>query len=95
MDLDREISIDTVVYRIGAIDLDPNSPPFDVLHPNTMWWDVTLDRPYEGAQAIGLPYAVGAKFVGAPWIVTLPTDLIWLKNDTYCLPCYPLTCKGG
>ena len=95
MDLDREIAIDTVVYRIVAIDLDPNSPPFDVLHPNTMWWDVTLDRPYEGAQAIGLPYAVGAKFVGAPWIVTLPTDLIWLKNDTYCLPCYPLTCKGG
>jgi hypothetical protein len=94
MDLDREIAIDTVVYRIVAIAPDPNSPNFDVLHPNLMWWTVTLDRPYESAVANGLPYAVGAKFVGAPWMVTVPTNIIWLKNDTYCLPCYPLTCKG-
>ena len=34
--------------------------------------------------------AVGAKFVGAPWMVTIPTNLVWLINDQYCLPCYPL-----
>jgi hypothetical protein len=95
MDLDREIAIDAVVYRIVAIAPDPNSPNFDALQPNSMWWTVTLDRPYESAVANGLPYAVGAKFVGAPWMVTMPTNLIWLKNDTNCLPCYPLTCKGG
>lgn len=94
-DLNREISIATVIYRIVAIALDPSSPSYDPLHPDSMWWDVTLDRAYEGAAATGLPYAVGAKYVGAPWIVTVPTDLIWLKNDTYCLPCYPVTCKGG
>ena len=93
-DIDREISIDTVIYRIVAIALDPSSPSYNALNPDSMWWDVTLDRPYEGAAATGLPYAVGAKYVGAPWIVTVPTDLIWLKNDTYCLPCYPVTCKG-
>jgi hypothetical protein len=55
-----------------------------------MQWRVTLDRPYEGAAGYKLKYAVGAKFIGAPWIVTVPTNLVWLKNDTYCLPCYPL-----
>lgn len=90
LDLDREIVIETVVYRIVAITRDPGSPNFDVLRPNSMWWRVTLDRPYEGAKATGLPYAVGVKFVGAPWMVTVPTNLIWLKNDKYCLPCYPL-----
>lgn len=94
-DTGREISIDTVMYRIVAIAPDPNSPAYDALNPDTMWWDVTLERPCEGTAATGLPYAIGAKYVGAPWIVTVPTDLIWLKNDTYCLPCYPLTCKGG
>jgi hypothetical protein len=48
------------------------------------------DRPYEGVAATKLKYAVGAKFAGVPWIVTVPTNLVWLKNDTYCLPCYPL-----
>jgi hypothetical protein len=95
MDVGREMAVQTVMYRVVAIDIDPNSPSFDVLHPNSMWWSVTLDRPYAGAQATGLPYAVGAKFVGAPWMVRLPTPLMWLKNDTYCLPCYPITCKGG
>jgi hypothetical protein len=94
-DLDREIVIDTTLYRIVAIDLDLNSPAFDVLSPDSMWWDITLDRAYGGSAANNLPYAVGAKYVGAPWIVTIPTELIWLKNDTYCLPCYPVTCKGG
>lgn len=93
-DIDREISIDGVVYKIIAIAQDPGSPAHDPLHPDTMWWDVTLDRPCEGSAAQGLAYAVGAKYVGAPWIVTVPTDLVWLKNDTYCLPCYPVTCKG-
>jgi hypothetical protein len=91
MDLDREIAIDTIVYRIVAIDRAPNSPNFDMLHPNSMWWGATLDRPYTGVQAKGLPYSIGAKFVGAPWTVTVPTNLVWLKNDKYCLPCYPLT----
>jgi hypothetical protein len=96
MDLDREIVIDTVVYRITDISLAPGSPPFDPFHPGSMWWTVILDRPYEGAAAMSLHYAVGAAFVGAPWSVTVPTNLIWLKNDTDCLPCFPLpTCGGG
>jgi hypothetical protein len=94
VDLDREIIIDTIMYRIIAIGPNSNSPSFNVLHPNSMWWDITLDRPSEGTPATNLPYAVGAKYIGAPWIVTVPTNLIWLKNDKYCLPCYPLTCKG-
>jgi hypothetical protein len=90
MDLDREIVIGGMIYRITLIQLEPNSPPYDPYHPNSMQWRVTLDRLYEGAPAYKLKYAVGAKFVGAPWIVTVPTNLVWLKNDTYCLPCYPL-----
>ncbi|PYS60774.1 MAG: hypothetical protein DMF74_17860 [Acidobacteria bacterium] len=90
MDLDREIVIDGVAYRIIDIDLDPNSPDFDLSQPNSMWWTVTLDRSYEGSAATSLHYAVGAKFIGAPWLVTTPTNLVWLQNDTYCLPCYPL-----
>ncbi len=65
MDLAREIVIDAVVYRIVDIKIDANSPPFDPLQPNSMWWTVTLDRSYEGAAAHDLHYAVGAKFIGA------------------------------
>lgn len=89
-DLNREIVIDAVVYRITDIDLAAGSPPFDPLQPDSMWWSVRLDRPYAGAAAAGLPYAVGAAFVGAPWFVTVPTNLVWLKNEDNCLPCYPL-----
>ncbi|TMJ04918.1 MAG: hypothetical protein E6G97_05320 [Alphaproteobacteria bacterium] len=94
-DLKREISFGGDIYQIVAITLNANSPPFDLLNPDQMWWDLTIKPAPAGAPATGLPYAVGGQFIGAPWRSRVPTSFVWLVNDTYCLPCYPITCTGG
>jgi len=85
-DLNREINLDGKVYRITGIQPDPTATPTS--------WLVTLDRPYEGPTVQGLPWSTGAVFVGAPWEFTTPTTLTWLRDQSPCLPCYPLAeCK--
>lgn len=74
----RELVLAGTVYRIVAITGGPTA------------WIVTLDRPYEGATAAGLPFLVGARFVGAPWEIISPTALVYLRNTTTPLPVYPL-----
>jgi hypothetical protein len=89
-DIDREISIDTVIYRIVAIENIGMQPFAD----RKGWmWQFTLNRKYEGPSIVGgsnLPYSVGARFVGAPWSVSRPTELLWLNNPNIQLPSYPL-----
>ena len=38
-----------------------------------------------------MKHAVGAKFVGAPWEVVIPTELVFLRGQKDKLPVYPLT----
>lgn len=81
-DIDREIFIDCKQYRIVDIQfLSINS------------WKIILDRPYEGVDAIDLPWSTGALFIGAPWEFRIPTRLVWLREDARCLPCYPIECE--
>jgi hypothetical protein len=85
-DIDREIFINCKRYRIVAItELLPVTD-----HQS---WVITLDRPYEGANATNLPWSTGALFVGAPWEFAIPTRLVWLREKGGCLPCYPIKCE--
>ena len=36
-------------------------------------------------------HAVGALFVGAPWEIIIPTELVYLRNKKDKLPVYPLS----
>ena len=83
-DVDREILVDYKIYRI--VKVEQANPPADKTS-----WNITIERSYEGATAINLKHAVGALFVGAPWEVVVPTELVYLRNVKDKLPVYPLS----
>jgi hypothetical protein len=56
-----------------------------------MSWTLTIDPPFADANAVNLKHAVGAVFVGAPWEIVVPTELVYLRNTTDKLPVYPLS----
>ncbi len=101
-DVDRQIFIGGLAYRIQGIILDPLSPPYSVSGPSLMQWIVTLERVFEGAASIDpitntvFPqhaHAVGAEFIGAPFRWEEPTQLVWLGDgQNKCLPTYPIKC---
>jgi hypothetical protein len=87
-DVDREIFIDGAVYLIANIQLDVNSPLYS--GTSTMWWRVTLDRPYEGTASARRLYALGAQAVAPAFSFDMPTELVWAGAHDACLPTYPL-----
>jgi len=101
-DVDRQIFIDGLVYRIQGIVLDPLSPPYSISGPSAMQWIVTLERVFEGAASLNAntntifpqhAHAVGAEYVGAPFRWEEPTQLVWLGDEQdNCLPTYPIVC---
>jgi hypothetical protein len=82
-DRNRELLVDFNIYRIIKVEQTNVSDPTG--------WDITIDRPYPGASAKSLAHAVGAVFVGAPWEITIPTKLVYLRNPDDKLPTYPLS----
>lgn len=83
-DISREIYIDMVQYRI--VDIQPISGG------NGKDWEITLDRKYDGDLTATPFHTVGARFVGAPFLFEVPTDLVWASAHNTCLPCYPVEC---
>jgi hypothetical protein len=81
-DIDREILVDFKVYRIVSIE--------DAGAADHMSWTLTIDPPFADADAVNLKHAVGAVYVGAPWEIVVPTELVYLRNKTDLLPVYPL-----
>ncbi len=82
-DRDREILLGYKVHRIvDVVQADPT---------DATKWHITIDVPYPGPTAANLKHAVGAVFVGAPWEVVTPTELVYLRNNTDTLPTYPLS----
>ena len=103
LDLDRQIFIDGIEYRIVSIAADPNSAPYSTIPGSMRSWIFGLERKFESQPFIDpaattpllKPYnfAIGAKYVGAPFHFELPTDLIWIGDQSNaCLPCYPIEC---
>lgn len=90
---------------------DPDNPDDYTIDPTHQTWTIFLDRPIEQKDcdsceplAEGTPfgnvkYQMGALFVGSPFEVVVPTNLVYLRNvkdengdpvSADCLPCYPL-----
>jgi hypothetical protein len=82
-DINRELLVDYKIYRIVKVEQD-NPADFST-------WRITVDRPYENNSANNLMHAVGALFVGTPWEIVVPTELVYLRNPKDKLPVYPLT----
>jgi hypothetical protein len=101
-DVDRQIFIDGLAYRIQGIVLNPLSPPYNISGPSAMQWIVTLERVFEGAASLNIntntifpqhAHAVGAEYIGAPFRWEEPTQLVWLGDgQDKCLPTYPIVC---
>lgn len=116
-DIDREIMINCEVYRVvkiveGAYNGTTYTPDAD-----HMEWTIHLERAYVGEGCCGcdtpptasvpnIKYSMGALFVGAPFEVTVPTNLVFLRNTVDpatgmytipdCLPCYPIdSCQSS
>jgi hypothetical protein len=91
LDIEREIFIDGIGYKIIDIRLAPQSPPFHPSGAPSMEWIITLERLFEGKIDGVYKHAIGAKYVGSPFYFELPTNLVWIGDyDNKCLPCYPL-----
>lgn len=82
-DIDREVLVDYKVYRIVSIE--------DAGAADHASWTLTIDPPFADADAVNLKHAVGAVYVGAPWEIVVPTELVYLRNKTDTLPVYPLS----
>lgn len=82
-DIDRELLVNFKIYRIVSID---QATPGD-----NSTWKITIDKPYPDPSANNLKHAVGALFVGAPWEIVVPTELVYLRNPKDKLPTYPLS----
>jgi hypothetical protein len=82
-DVDREILVNFKVYRIVRVE---QANPAD-----NSTWDITIDQAYPDASATNMKHAVGAVFVGAPWEIVVPTELVYLRNPHDKLPVYPLS----
>jgi hypothetical protein len=81
-DTDREILVNFKIYRIVSV-AQANAG-------DNATWNITIDTPYPDADALNMKHAVGAVFVGAPWEVVVPTQLVYLRNEQDKLPVYPL-----
>jgi hypothetical protein len=87
-DVDREMFIDGSAYLVADIQQDPGSPVYS--NAETMWWRVTLDRPYEGSSSARRLFAFGAQAVAPSFSFDMPTELVWASAHDACLPTYPL-----
>jgi hypothetical protein len=66
-DEDRSITIDGERYRIDTV----ASPT-----------DLTLRDVYRGSTRPAARYTIGAKYMGEPWEVRIPTSLVMLQADS-------------
>lgn len=81
-DRDREILVNYEVYRIVKVEQVAPADPTK--------WQITIDRQFPDPSASNMKHAAGAIFVGAPWEVVTPTQLVYLRNPNDTLPTYPL-----
>jgi hypothetical protein len=82
-DADREILVNFKVYRIVRVE---QANPAD-----NSTWNITIDPGYADPDGVNMKHAVGAVFVGAPWEIVVPTELVYLRNPQDKLPVYPLS----
>jgi len=81
-DFDREIIINCNTYRILKIEEIAG----EIV--------VTLDRDFDEDKDKQYPWSTGALFVGNSWKFTEPKSLVWLRENSSCLPCFPIKCEA-
>jgi len=64
-DIDKEILIDFVIYRIESVISDT---------------EIRLSESFTGDDTKSYGITLGSKFVGQPWLVEMPTNLVTLKE---------------
>lgn len=64
--MDRELLINLETYRIAQVLSET---------------EIILTEAYRGETSEGVGYAVGVKFVGEPWVVKVPTSLVWVGEN--------------
>lgn len=67
-DVDREILLEFRQYRIASVDEAAQT--------------LRLREPYARDDADALGFAIGVKFVGEPWLVQVPTRLVYLESGS-------------
>ncbi len=82
LDHDREIFVNCKRYRIMSIHKDISTGEIIL----------TLDRDFDETKDFPWDWSTGALFIGAAWEFLKPTSLIWLREESRCLPCYPIAC---
>ncbi|PHQ92627.1 MAG: hypothetical protein COB42_00485 [Sulfurimonas sp.] len=81
VDRNREIIINCNTYKITAI---------EELNGVIV---ITLDRDFNEDKDYEYLWGTGSLFEGAPWKYTIPTSLIWMRENERCLPCeFPIKC---
>ena len=65
-DEDREVLIALRTYRIAGVDEAAQ--------------ELRLREPYAGNDEQGIGVAIGIKYVGEPWVVQVPTTLVYLGS---------------
>ena len=65
-DENREITITGDIYRIKSV---------------ASATELILTTDYRGMDAVEVGYVIGAKAIGQPWTLRLPTSLVILQND--------------
>ncbi|WP_452225796.1 hypothetical protein [Lacinutrix cladophorae] len=97
VDINREISINCITYRIIDIKYDDTTDSLKFILDRELEMDCCcggkgkeFDDTYVKKE---IPWSTGAEFIGAPWLFKVPTSLTWLREEGGCLPCYPIECK--
>lgn len=70
-DVEREIVIKYTRYQIAKV---------------SSATELELPEAYRGKNDAGVPYSIGAKTVGEPWEVRIPTTLVFLQKEQRKLP---------
>lgn len=98
IDINREITINCVTYKIVDItEVDPINYKVKITLDRKLEIDCCCNGENKEFNDIydskELPWSTGALFIGAPWKFSVPTSLTWLREESGCLPCYPINCK--
>ncbi len=90
-DINREITIECVTYRILAIEEINGEIVMTLDRDLEEICSKSFEALYENRH---LPWSIGALFVGSAWKYKVPTSLVWLREESRCLPCsYPIKCE--
>ncbi len=90
-EINRELMLEDVTFRILAIEEINGEIVMTLDRDLEEICSKSFEALYENRH---LPWSIGALFVGSAWKYKVPTSLVWLREESRCLPCsYPIKCE--